>query len=254
MPALQENNKFTDAADLVQFFHPHSSQFIKVLCDGQLYQKAILESASVPELSSQFVCDHLIEFAGQTIEQIHLEHTQFKAHVARLQIIRKEKIEKLLHGDGDAVDDCDMFSDTTSMNSSRFTGGSRGTARTFRSSKSKRRHERKLLSLKEGNPFEDIAIIDALYHLTGKIYGQQQNIHDLLRSLVDLELDHIGIQVQNAFNQSLEEIKRSLDVIWLPEMMVTGEIKVEDYMDYLRTQNEQHYAMISKFFFLCWKL
>lgn len=102
------------------------------------------------------------------------------------------------------------------------------------------------MSLKEGNPFEDIALIDALYNLIHKVYGQQLEIHDLLKSLIDLELDDIGIQVQNVFNGLLEDMKRSLDLVWIPEMMVSGEINAEEFMDYLRVQNEQHYAMISK--------
>lgn len=245
MPALQENNRFIDAADLVQYFHPHSFQLIKVLCDGQFYQKAIFESASVSELPNDFVRNDLNEFASRTIDEIQADQAQFKAFVGRLQTIRKEKADKLLNGDVDD-DDCDMFSDTTSMNSSRFSGSSRGTGRTFRSSKSKRRHERKLLSLKEGNPFEDIALIDAIFNFTDKIYAQQQKIHNLLRSLVDLELDIVGIQLQKVFSELLDDIKRSLDIIWLPEMMVSGEIKVEEFMDYVRAQNEQHYAMISE--------
>lgn len=245
MPALQENNRFIQAADLVQYFHPHSTLLIRVLCDGKLYQRAIIESASIPEPHIGLIRNHLYEFAGRMIEQIYADHEQFRKHVARLQTIRKKKADKLLNGDPDD-DDCDMFSDTTSMNSSRFTGGSKSSARTFRSGKSRRKHERKLMSLKEGNPFEDIALIDALYNLIHKVYGQQLEIHDLLKSLIDLELDDIGIQVQNVFNGLLEDMKRSLDLVWIPEMMVSGEINAEEFMDYLRVQNEQHYAMISK--------
>ncbi|XP_031636716.1 putative elongator complex protein 1 [Contarinia nasturtii] len=243
LPALKENNRFADAAELVRFFNPNSIEYIQVLCDGKFYQKAILESSGLPESQDEFIRNHLFDFARKTIEKIHGDQLQFSKFVARLQTIRKEKAEKLLNGDVDD-DDCDMFSDTTSMNSSRFTGGSRGTAKSFRSSRSKRKHERKLLSLKEGNPFEDIALIDVIYTMVLNIFAQQQHIHELLKSLVDCQLDGIGIEVQKIFNELLEDIKRSLDVIWLPEMMVSGEIKVEEYMDYVRVQKEQHYAMI----------
>lgn len=242
---MQENNRFHEASELVRHFHPHNEQLIKVLCDGQLYQKAILESSFVSPSQHDFIRNHLNNFALHSIEKIRADQTQFKAQVFRLQTIRKEKADKLLNGDADD-DDCDMFSDTTSMNSSRFTGGSRGTGKSFRSSKSKRKHERKLMSLKEGNPFEDIALIDAIYNFVHKIFAQQPQIHQLLQSLVDLELDATGIEVQMAFDELLETINKSLDSVWLPEMMVSGEIKVEEFIDYLRSQNEQHYAMISK--------
>lgn len=248
MPALQENNRLSDAADLVQYFHPHSDQLIAALCDGHFYHRAITESSTMPNSNDQLdlIRKHLSEYADQILQKIHTDHDQFQAHVTRLQTIRKEKLDKQANDNDGNDDDCDMFSDTTSMNSSRFTGGSRGTARTFRSSKSKRRHERKLMSLKEGNPFEDIALIDVIYNLIQHIYEQQSHIGEQLKCLVDMELDASAREIQKKFAESLEHINRSLDTVWLPEMIVSGEIKVEEFMDYLHAQNQQHYAMISK--------
>lgn len=248
MPALRENSRYDEAADLVQYFHPHSDELITILCDGHFYQRAITESITMPNSNDHLesIRNHLKDFAAETIQKIQTDHEQFQSQVNRLQTIRKEKLEKQLNDDGAADDDCDMFSDTTSMNSSRFTGGSRGTARTFRSSKSKRRHERKLLSLKEGNPFEDIALIDAIYNLIQQIYGQQQQIGVHLKCCVDLELDTLARETQKKFGELLDDIQRTMDKVWLPEMIVSGEIKAEEFMNYLHAQNQQHYAMISK--------
>lgn len=249
MPSLQDSTKFDDAADLVQYFLPHSEQLIKVLCDGNLYQKAILESTNMPESQHKFIQNHLYNFASQTIAKIQADHAEFNNYVSRLKTIRQKKADKLLNGDAED-DDCDMFSDTTSMNSSRFTGGSRSTGKSCRSSKNKRKHQRKLMSLKEGNPFEDIALIDTIYTMAVRIFGQQQQIHELLKSLVDLQLDSMGMEIQQSFNGLLDEISQSLDLVWLPEMMVSGEIKVEEYLDFARVQNDQHYAIISMFTFV----
>lgn len=247
LPAIRENNRLGDAADLVQYFHPHTDELIAALCDGHFYHRAITETNTMSNSQEHldFIRNHLSECAGQISQKIHTDHEQFQAQVTRLQTIRKEKLEKQANDDGND-DDCDMFSDTTSMNSSRFTGGSRGTARTFRSSKSKRRHERKLMSLKVGNPFEDIALIDAIYNLIQHIYEQQSHIGEHLKCLVDMKLDASAREIQTKFSELLEHINRSLDTIWLPEMIVSGEIKAEEYMDYLHAQNQQHYAMISE--------
>lgn len=164
----------------------------------------------------------------------------------RLQKVRKDKTERLLNGIDDDVDNCDLFSDTSSMNSSRFTGTSKGSGKSHRSSKNRRKHERKLMSLKEGNPFEDIALVDAIYNLTHKSHRQQQHVHDVLQSLIDLELDAEGVQLQKTFDKLLSTVRDSLDKIWIPEMMVSDEVKVEEIMDYVKLQNEQHYAMISE--------
>lgn len=186
-------------------------------------------------------------YATQLNDKIRADCDQFIVYSQRLQKVRKHKSERLLNGiDNDDVDNCDMFSDTSSMNSSRFTGTSKGSGKSHRSSKNRRKHERKLMSLKEGNPFEDIALVDAIYQLTHKSYGQQQHVHDILQSLIDLGLDADGVELQKTFDTLLSTVRDALDKIWIPEMMVSGEVKVEEIMDYVKLQNEQHYAMISK--------
>lgn len=248
IPALQENTRHDEAAEIAKYFNQDGKQLIKILCDGRLYQEAIFESTNQPESHFDFICSHITDFSKQTIEKVRADNMQFKVHVARLQTVRKQKAEKLLNGDGDEdIGDCDMFSDTTSMNSSRFSGSSKHSGKSRRSSKNRRKHERKLMSLKEGNPFEDIALIDALYTLSVKIYEQQQQIHDLLQSLIDLDMDSIGVELQKVYNQSLNDISVSLNEIWLPELMVSGEIKFDEIINYFEMQKEQHYAMISEF-------
>lgn len=195
-----------------------------------------------------FVRNHLSDYASQLIAKIRAEREQFSGYTQRLLLVRQKKADKLLSGFDDDVDNCDMFSDTSSMNSSRFTGSSRGSGRSHRSSKNRRKHERKLMSLKEGNPFEDIALVDALHSLTHKIYEQQQHMHEVLMALIGLELsDPLGFQLQSEYEQSLEQTNRSLDKIWIAEMMVADEVKIDQFTDLVKLQNEQHYAMISEY-------
>lgn len=193
----------------------------------------------------EFIRNHAAEYTDTLINKITADSNQFTAYTQRLVKIRKVKRDKQLNGIEDDVDDCDMFSDTSSINSSRFTGTSKGSGKSHRSSKNRRKHERKLLSLKEGNPFEDIALVDTLYTLVHKSFEQQQSIGGLLKTLIDLELDKKGVILQKEFANQLTVIRESLDSIWIPEMMVSGEIKVDEIMNYLRVQDEQHYAMIS---------
>lgn len=249
LPALQENKRFREAAQLVKRFNYDNKLFIKLLCDGKFYQEAIFESKHSSEPLDDIVREHLAAFGVQTVELIKADHTKFEGYVTRLQTVRKQKTEKLLNGPADDdVGDCDMFSDTTSMNSSRFTGRlTKSSGRSsHRSGKNRRKHERKLLSLKEGNQFEDIALIDALYNLTQKIFDQQQQINDLLRSIIDVELDTVGVEIQKTYENLLEYVKDSLNTIWLLEMMVPDEIKFDEVMEYAKIQNEQHYALISE--------
>lgn len=179
------------------------------------------------------------------------DRLQFIAYKLRLATIRREKAERKLNNfedDGNIGDDSDMFSDTSSMNSSRISQSSRGTGKTHRSSKNRRKHERKLLSLKEGNPFEDIALIDALYTLAHKSYDQQQPVRALGKAIIDQQLDAEGMEIQKVFTALLRTVRESLDEIWIPEMIVSGQVIAEEgNIDYSMVQDEQHYAMISKF-------
>lgn len=193
----------------------------------------------------EFIINHVSDYSNALLTKIQAHTNQFQSYTQRLLKIRKEKQEKLLNGVDDDVDECDLYSDTSSMNSSRFTGTSKGSGRSHRSSKNRRKHERKLLSLKEGNPFEDIALIDVLYDLVYKSFDQQQSISDMLKVLIDVELDEKGVEVQREYGNQLRIIKDSLDLIWLPEMMVSGEIKMDEFLNYAKVQDEQHYAMIS---------
>ena len=45
--------------------------------------------------------------------------------------------------------------------------------KSYRSSKNRRKQERKLLNLKEGSMFEDLALIQTLYQITSNTYKEQ---------------------------------------------------------------------------------
>jgi elongator complex protein 1 len=106
------------------------------------------------------------------------------------------------------------------------------------------------LNLKEGNQFEDIAIIDALHTLIVKCCSVQQQNHlkDILEAAIDVNELEIASNLQKTFDDFLQAMKNSLDDIWLPEMMVSGQLQTgtAPIVDYNQVQNEQHYSMISK--------
>lgn len=267
IPALQENNKFRDAAEIVRIYQNDPALTIKYFCDGKHYEEAIFEAQNSSELigkpqitsrtlknsiivsslpTEQVIKPHLSATAAQQITKFTADTVQFNSYTKRLQTIRKEKADKLAGGI-EEDDECDMFSDTSSLNSSRLTGSSRRSHKSTYSSKNRRKNERRLLSLKEGNPFEDIALIDALYGLVHRSFEQQQQVQQLLKALIILELDDEGVQLQRVYGDLLTSIRDSLNIIWIPEMMVAGEVKSDDVMDFVRVQDEQHYTLISEY-------
>lgn len=170
-------------------------------------------------------------------------------------IIRQERdLQRLakvngLNDDANYInDDNDSFSDTSSTDSSKYSSSnsSRGTGRTHRSSKNRRKHERKLISLKEGNPFEDIALIDTLFNLILNCFNQQKHVNDICKALINLQMDFDGTKLQQIFSKLLICIKNSVDEIWIPEMITATQIPTEGNIDYVLYQDEQHYSLISK--------
>lgn len=91
-------------------------------------------------------------------------------------------------------------------------------SKSFRSSKNKRKHERKLYSLKEGNKYEDLALIRSLHQLITKTYlliNNNNNINKLLLILMELNEEHKAKQLQQIFKQLLNQINEYQNIIWM---------------------------------------
>lgn len=199
-------------------------------------------------------------YADTLVSVLNADGAQFVEYTQRLAAIRLERASAARRAADNPDDDhpnygmtdtdADAFSDTSSMRSSRFSGASsRGTGKTHRSSKNRRKHERKLLSLKPGNPFEDVALVDALHGLAHKAFDQQSGVRALCRALIDQRLDEPGRRVQRALRALLRTVVGSLDTIWIGEMQVAGDgvpLAEDGRLDYALVQLEQHYAMISE--------
>jgi elongator complex protein 1 len=94
------------------------------------------------------------------LEQVGNECNKY---TQRLSIVRQDLLYKRDHPPAE-TDHGDLYSETGSSIFTHTTGTS-ASGRTFRSSKNRRKQERKKLRLKEGSPFEDMAIINELHVL-----------------------------------------------------------------------------------------
>jgi elongator complex protein 1 len=269
VPALQENGRFQDAVDYLRIIEPGNSKLlIEALVKGKFFSKAVVEASLAdnleiiesyikPEFKNQ------LKFLQNSIED---DEKQFQQQKQRLLMIRAEKVKKQQVIE-DGLEDDDGFSDTTSLMDSRYSDSSKLSGKTFKSSKNRRKHERKLMNLKEGNRYEDIALIGSLSKLIQKIVGNDNQvfIRDMLKSAIELEMDEEGLKVQviiknhfienptlllgifqRSFRSLLLRIKESLDEIWIPEMMTSLEYPTGPQVDLQLYQNDQHYALISK--------
>lgn len=197
---LQDADKFAEAAYICKSVLQDSTLYINTCLNGGLYSEAIFENdISNTKLTAEII-KHLSNYIWTQFESFKKDLETFKSQTLRLRTIRDEKERRKTSGTDDDMDNAesDMFSDTSSMDSSKYTGSSKGTGKTFRSSKNRRKHERKLLNLKEGNKFEDIALIHSLYTLTTKSYSVelQKRMQDVLLAAVQLSLESSAAQLQ----------------------------------------------------------
>ncbi|KAI4589464.1 hypothetical protein MJG53_020488 [Ovis ammon polii x Ovis aries] len=146
----------------------------------------------------------------------------FSRHKKRLLVVRelKEQAQQVnlgecLPGDNDEAphgQESDLFSETSSVMSGRYShSNSRISAR---SSKNRRKAERKKHSLKEGSPLEDVALLEALSEVVQGTEKLKDEIGHILKMLFLFEFDEQGRELQKAFEDTLLLMERSLPEIW----------------------------------------
>lgn len=196
--ALKDSGRYKEASELIKRFQPGETfALVDILVQGRLYSEAILEVtlAGNYELIEYVVEPQLKIHLADTIKSIDNDRKLYIEQKERLLLLRQEKIRKIEN----PPDDDDEFSDTTSMMSSSMNSqSSRNSAKTFRSSKTKRKHERKLMNMKEGNKYEDVALLDSIWKLVHKIISpeNQNAIKELLKNAVELGIDEYAKVLQ----------------------------------------------------------
>ncbi|XP_067647290.1 elongator complex protein 1 [Eurosta solidaginis] len=254
VPALQEQGYYEIAHQLHKAYGANFKESLQCLLKGHLYLQAILEvrlNSKDTNLLEELVKPELLAYRKQLQEQLGDDENLFVEHKERLNEVRvlaQQKRDGLINFYENDIDEADLLSDTTSMRSSRYTGSSQGTGKTFRSSKNRRKHERKLLSLKPGNPFEDMALIDALYNQVIKLFNQQQQMRDTCKALIELHLDEMAAKLQTQYGQLLKLLQDSYDAIWTEEMVnaqAVPQYKPTPNTDYTQLQNEQRYGVLA---------
>uniref|UniRef100_T1P7H5 Elongator complex protein 1 n=1 Tax=Musca domestica TaxID=7370 RepID=T1P7H5_MUSDO len=259
---LQEQGRYEEAYHLSKTYGQNPKDSLQCLIKGKLFLKAISETQmqqgsgdnkaqDEEDTLTTLVSNELLAYQSVLLNSITGDEDLFKQHKDRLIQVRANRLKLAQFGAGDDdqvdIDECDLLSDTTSMRSSRYTASSRGTGKTFRSSKNRRKHERKILSLKPGNPFEDIALIDALYNQITRCFGQQQHVRDTCKAMLQLQQDAAARQLQASYKHLLSTMQNSLDDIWIEEMLQScGQQFLQGpNVDYTQLKNEQRYAMLS---------
>ncbi|XP_065575394.1 elongator complex protein 1-like isoform X1 [Artemia franciscana] len=144
--------------------------------------------------------------------------SSFITSYKRLENVRKENAEResrLAYGE-EVENPLDLASEAGSTITGTMTSGSRytGSSRSIRSSKNKRKLERKLYSTKEGSPYEDLGLVVALHEMMVKAYDLRGETRGLLKVLLHFELESIAQDVQTSLENLLNLMERQSRCIW----------------------------------------
>uniref|UniRef100_A0A8C1C0V2 Elongator complex protein 1 n=1 Tax=Cyprinus carpio carpio TaxID=630221 RepID=A0A8C1C0V2_CYPCA len=144
----------------------------------------------------------------------------FIRHKNRLAVVRELKAKarlELFDEDGPDCPDAELYSEASSVLTGSHLGSkySRSNSRiSSRSSKNRRKAEGKKHSLKEGSPFEDIALLNALIQIITIVDKMREEVHSLLKALVLFQSDGAASSLQRDYGELLQLMETALPEIW----------------------------------------
>uniref|UniRef100_A0A670Z0Z8 Elongator complex protein 1 n=1 Tax=Pseudonaja textilis TaxID=8673 RepID=A0A670Z0Z8_PSETE len=210
---------------LITFFQDYE-EAILLLLEGTAWDEAlrIIYKYNRTDILETNFRPSLLEAQKNHLVFLETQKAEFSHHRKRLSVVRELKQQaqnELLGHEASNCPESDLFSDTSSLvtasdTSSKYThSNSRISAR---SSKNRRKAERKKHSLKEGSPLEDVALLEALGEIVRSIDNLKGEIYSILRHLVLYSYDEQAQELQQAFEDTLHLVESSLLEIWSPDL------------------------------------
>uniref|UniRef100_A0A8C5BRA3 Elongator complex protein 1 n=1 Tax=Gadus morhua TaxID=8049 RepID=A0A8C5BRA3_GADMO len=197
---LIDQRRYAEGALLLDQYAKDCEEAISALIKGAVWEEAL----------------RLVTFASHT-SFLENNTALFGRHRNRLSVVLelKEKARlDMLDEDGPDCPDAELYSEASSVmsNSKHSSSISRISSR---SSKNRRKAERKKWSLKEGSPLEDVALLHALADIIGtvdKIRGGE--LHSLLKALVLFQYDRLAQKLQLAYEEALLMMEAAIPEVW----------------------------------------
>lgn len=221
---LVEQRKYEQAAVLLEQYAEDYEEAILLLLEGALWEEALrlIHKYKRLDIIETNVKPAVIEAKKNHLIFLENQKTTFTRHKQRLCAVRELK-EKAQHGLLDdevpGGPDSDLFSDTSSVMTASDTSGkySHSNSRiSSRSSKNRRKAERKKHSLKEGSPLEDVALLEALAEIVRTVDNMRREVNGLLKVLVLFLYDTDARDLQRAYHELLHLMETSIPEIWTP--------------------------------------
>ncbi|XP_056425712.1 elongator complex protein 1 isoform X3 [Hyla sarda] len=221
---LVEQRKYGNSAVLLEQYAEDYEEAIIVLLEGALWEDSLrlIHKYKRLDIIETNLKPAVIEAKKNHMLFLDGQKTTFLRHKQRLSIVRdlKEKAQQgLLDDEIPGGPESDLFSDTSSIVTASDMSGkySHSNSRiSSRSSKNRRKAERKKHSLKEGSPLEDVALLEALGEIIRTVDNMRSEVNSLLKMLVLFLYDTDARELQHIYRELLQLIETSIPDIWTP--------------------------------------
>ncbi|XP_031233305.1 elongator complex protein 1 [Mastomys coucha] len=219
---LVEQRKHSEAATVLEQYAQDYEEAVLLLLEGSAWEEALrlvykYDRVDIIETS---VKPSILEAQKNYMDFLDSQTATFVRHKNRLQVVRALKSQApQVHVDNEVAHgpESDLFSETSSILSGSETSGkySHSNSRiSARSSKNRRKAERKKHSLKEGSPLEGLALLEALSEVVQSIEKLKDEVHAILKVLFLFGFEEQAKELQRAFESTLQLMERALPEIW----------------------------------------
>uniref|UniRef100_A0A8C2WNK0 Elongator complex protein 1 n=1 Tax=Cyclopterus lumpus TaxID=8103 RepID=A0A8C2WNK0_CYCLU len=218
---LIEQRRFAEAALLLDQYAKDCEEAILALITGSVWEEALrlIYMHDRQDITETNLKPALLEAVGTQTAFLEAQVAAFTRHRARLAVVREQKEKArlgMLDEDGPDCPDAELYSEASSvMSGSKYSQSNSRVS--SRSSKNRRKAERKKLSLKEGSPMEDRALVYALGEILTTVDKMREEVHGLLKALVLFQFDKQAEKLQPAYEEALQAMEAAVPEVWAPE-------------------------------------
>uniref|UniRef100_A0A4X2LDI3 Elongator complex protein 1 n=1 Tax=Vombatus ursinus TaxID=29139 RepID=A0A4X2LDI3_VOMUR len=230
---LAEQRKHSDAALVLEQYAEDYEEAVLLLLEGANWEEALrlVYKYNRLDIIETNIKPSILEAQKNYVVFMDSQTAIFTRHRKRLLVVRELKEQAQqgnLDDDMPNGQESDLFSETSSMSGSDMSGRySHSNSRiSSRSSKNRRKAERKKHSLKEGSPLEDLALLEALGEVVNNIEKLKDEVYQLLKVLFLFEYDEQARELQKMFEDTLQLMESSLPEIWTPSRQQNPAIPV----------------------------
>uniref|UniRef100_A0A669F528 Elongator complex protein 1 n=1 Tax=Oreochromis niloticus TaxID=8128 RepID=A0A669F528_ORENI len=224
---LNEQRRYSEAALLLDQYAKDCEEAILALITGASWEEALrlIYMHNRQDITETNLKPAILEAVNTQTSFLEAQIGTFTRHKTRLAVVREQKEKarlEMLDEDGPDCADAELYSEASSvMTNSKYSHSNSRIS--SRSSKNRRKAERKKLSLKEGSPMEDRALMFALAEIITTV--DKMRVHNLLKVLVLFQFDKQAEKLQLTYDEALQMMEAAVPEVW-PEGLQTSQAPV----------------------------